>query len=98
MLNPQMIADAKAAILENWGDAGKRVIEETTKIQHFNGTTDQFLDHCVACGGNWGGMLLSGIKELYPNVWAAIPDDMGDFAFYPICCTLMLCGVDTSEK
>ena len=26
-----------------------------------------FLDHCTACGGDWVSMLLSGIKECYPD-------------------------------
>lgn len=54
---------------------------------------DDFLNHCTACGGNWGGMLLSGIKELWPAVWDAIPDHMGVHAFAGILCTLEICGV-----
>lgn len=56
----------------------------------------EFLNNCVCCGGNWGGMLLSGIGKLYPDVWNAIPDDMGVDAFFTICYTLQLLGVDTS--
>ena len=26
-----------------------------------------FLDHCTACGGDWVSMLLSGVKECYPD-------------------------------
>ena len=53
-----------------------------------------FLNECSCCGGNWGGMLLTGIHELYPEVWDAIPDKMGVFAFRDICATLILLGVD----
>jgi hypothetical protein len=42
-------------------------------------------------------MFLTGIKRLYPNVYNAIPDDMGIFAFMCIGMTMLLCGVDTSE-
>ena len=52
-----------------------------------------FLDHCTACGGNWGAMLLTGMQELFPDVYAAIPDDMGMFAWRCICTTLSLLGV-----
>lgn len=97
MITYEMILDAQSQIIEEWGEAGKRVIEETAKIIPFGGNSKQFLDHCTACGGNWGGMLLSGIRKLYPAVWDAIPDDMGAFAWACICSVLILCGVDTSE-
>lgn len=53
-----------------------------------------FLKHCTPMGGNWGGMLLSGVKELWPEVWDAVPDNMGHNAFAGILCTLELCGVN----
>ena len=56
-----------------------------------------FLDLCTACGGNWGGMLLSGVRRLYPDVWDAIPEDMGVHAWGTICSLLIILGVDTSE-
>ena len=30
-------------------------------------TLKEFLSHCTACGGDWVSMLLSGVKECYPN-------------------------------
>ena len=42
-------------------------------------------------------MLLTGIRELWPAVYDAIPDDMGCFAFECIADILILCGVDTTE-
>lgn len=56
-------------------------------------TMKEFLNHCTACGGNWGGMLLSGLKELYPEVYDAIPDEMGSLAWAGICTTLRLLNV-----
>lgn len=97
MITAGMIIDAKNTIRKDWGEDGDRVIKAAAEVLPFNGTTKDFLNHCIACGGNWGGMLLSGIKELYFPVWEAIPDDMGSFAFADICATLLLCGVDTSE-
>ena len=61
-------------------------------------TSKQFIDNCTACGGNWGGMLLTGINKLWPNVWEAIPDEMGLQAWGCLCSVLVLCGVETSEE
>ena len=97
MINYEMIQTAQAQLIMSWGDDGQRVIEEAAKVNPFNGNSKQFLEHCTACGGNWGGMLLTGIHKLYPAVWEAIPDDMGVFAWACICSVLILCGVDTSE-
>ena len=97
MITYDMIIDAQNYLVENWGEDGKKVIEATHTVNPFNGNTKAFLDHCTACGGNWGGMFLTGIKKLYPNVHKAIPDDMGAFAFICIAMTMRLCGVDTSE-
>ena len=46
---------------------------------------------------NWGGMLLTGVRDLYPEIWEAIPEDMGVFAFASICNLLILLGVRTWE-
>lgn len=91
------IIEAQNYIVENWGELGKEVIAACFRENPYNKPLKQFLDHCVTCGGNWGGMLLSGIKELYPKVYELIPDDMGIFAFTCIIYTLRLLGVDTSE-
>lgn len=73
-----------------WGNSVLKVIDHQTTTPM---TMDQFLNHCTACGGNWGGMLLTGIKALYPEVYDAIPDDMGMFAWRCICDTITLLGI-----
>ena len=97
MITYDMIIEAQNYLVKNWGEDGKRVIEAAFTVKPFNGNTKAFLDYCSACGGNWGGMFLTGIKRLYPNVYDAIPNDMGVFAFCCIGMTMRLCGVDTSE-
>lgn len=97
MITCDMILEAQTYIINQWEDDGKKVIEAIYHVNPFNGGMKEFLTHCTACGGNWGGMLLTGIKKLYPDVWEAIPKDMGIFAFTCIAYTLLLCGVDTSE-
>lgn len=75
----------------NWGDSILSVIDKQDTVKM---TMKDFLSHCIACGGNWGGMLLTGIKELWPEVWEAIPDDMGMFAWRCLCDTLTMLGVE----
>ena len=91
------IEEAQRTLVENWGDQGKEVITLAFKARKFDGDTKAWLKFCTACGGNWGGMLLSGVRNLYPKVWDAIPDDMGVFAFASICSVLVLLGVRTWE-
>ena len=86
-------------LLEWWGH------EDTAKVMTAieNDNTDsmplsEFLNHCTAMGGNWGGMLLTGIHELYPEVWKAIPADLGVDSFNCICAVLELCGIAIKEE
>ncbi len=81
-----------------WKEPGENVIREIKNSPKYNGSFNSFLDNCYACGGNWGGMLLTGIKKLYPNVYDAIPDDMGTFAWKCIVSVLYLLGVDFDEE
>lgn len=87
-------------VVANWGDAGIKIIEliSTKYANNPHMELDEFLDHCIACGGNWGGMLLSGIKELFPDVWELIPEDMGMFAFTVICEVLNLLNVKNTKN
>ena len=91
------IIEAQKSIVEVWGEAGEKVVVACLYAKPFNDNFPQFLKHCDACGGNWGGMLLTGIKRLYPAVWDAIPDDMGVFAWNALCNTLLLLGVFVIE-
>ena len=98
MITFKMIQDAQNQIIDSWGKDGERVIEKCAKVTPFNNGSKAFLEHCLACGGNWCDMFLSGIQELYPEVWNAIPEILGFFAFDNICSVLILCGVDITEQ
>ena len=87
--------EIRAFIQEHWGDAVLTAIDAEPALQM---SFDEFLGHCTAHGGNWGGMLLSGLKKLRPKVWNAIPDKMGPFSWILICETIKLCGVSPSYK
>lgn len=97
MISYEDIIDAQKLLRKEWGDDGKRVIEECIRSR-VPMTGKEFLDNCVACGGNWSGMLLTGIKEIFPRVWDAVPEQMGKNSFSCLCCALTLCGIDFSEK
>lgn len=95
MITTQDYADAIAVIKEEWGDD---VLVTACLARKTPMTFKEFLDNCTACGGNWGGMLLTGVRKLYPEVWDVIPDEMGIHAFTTICNLLILLGVDTSGE
>lgn len=85
-------------ILGMWGEQGMAVLEEIKNCEKFTEGFKGFLNHCTACGGDWGTMLCSGINDLYPNVYEAIPNEMGCFAFVGLTCVLNLLGINTAEE
>ena len=95
MITYEMIKEAQESIVNHWKEDGKKVIEEIAKVNPFNKSLREFLQFCTACGGNWGGMFLSGIKKIWPNVYDEIPDNMGANAFFCICYVLSLLSVKT---
>ena len=97
MITYTNIENAKDLLIDEWGADGVKVIQATKKIQKFNGTFNEFLDNCVACGGNFTGMYLTGLEKLYPSVVEAIPDRLGKNSFYCICAIMTLCGIDIDE-
>jgi len=97
MITYEDIIECQKSLVDFWGEDGKNVIVACLHEKPFNDSFKEFLKHCTACGGNWGGMLLTGVRELYPNVYDRIPDNMGIRAWACICNTLVLLGVDTAE-
>lgn len=91
------IKESQNTLIENWGEAGEKIVAECWRQRHFDGHFKKFLSFCTACGGNWGGMLLSGIKELYEEIYNLIPDNMGNKAMSCVLAILVLLNVDCSE-
>lgn len=90
--------NARDTIIALWKADGIRVAVACRHYAYITDMTfDDFLTHCTACGGNWGGMFLTGIKELFPEVYEVIPDDMGVFAFTGIVSVLEYIGVKMPE-
>lgn len=79
---------------EHWGtEAASAVLFAIIRSDRTPMTFDEFLTHCFAQGGNWTGMLLTGIRNLAPAVYDAIPDAMGLQAWGCLLSTLWLMGV-----
>ena len=95
------MTDPEPFIIACWKEAGLATVLFAKALYPCEGikmSMDEFLSHCTPCGGNWGGLLLSGINELFPEVYKVIPDDMGINAFGVLCELLRLLGIDTNEK
>lgn len=85
-------------IRNEWGDeVSKQVFAAIFNADTHKMEMEEFLKECTCCGGNWGGMLLSGVRRLYPEVWDAIPDNMGVNAWACICAVLTLCKIGVME-
>lgn len=98
MIKYEYIIEAQDFLVKHWKEDGKKVIETIFNENKKNMSMDEFMTHCTACGGNWVGMLLSGVKKVYPKVYDAFPNDMELLTWNAICCTLLLLGVDDSEE
>lgn len=97
MITYTNIENAKDLLIEEWGADGVKVIQATKKVKKFDGTLNEFLDNCTACGGNFTGMYLTGLEKLYPSVVETIPTHLGKNSFYCICAIMTLCGIDIGE-
>lgn len=79
-------------IIAVWKEKGVAIVEYIKTLNVIPQPMDNFLNYCTPCGGNWGGLLLSGLKELYPTIWELIPDNMGIFGFAALCGIVTLLG------
>lgn len=52
-----------------------------------------FREDCIACGGDWGQTLLTGIKRKWPDIYAQIPNDLGILGWSDLCIILEELGV-----
>ena len=91
------IKEAMETLEKYWGEDGKNVAVMCLE-EPLNMTGPEFLQNCTACGGNWGGMLLSGIKFYDRALWEAIPENMGTYAWVCICSMLTLLKVDFTKE
>ena len=40
-----------------------------------------FMNKCTACGGNWGAMLLTGIKRVFPDNYEEVEKEYNSMGF-----------------
>ena len=80
-------------IVAVWKEDGIRVLEAIERQNAEPMTMSSFLGDCYSYGGDWGAMLLTGVEALYPEVYEAIPEDMGHFAFRCISTVLELLNI-----
>lgn len=59
--------------------------------------SDFLKTYCAACGGDWVNMILSGIHELYPELYKMIPDDLGPYPFKCAVAAMELLGIDVGK-
>lgn len=66
-------------LVDAWGDDGKAVVVYVVEngLVQKGKTFDDFCKLCTACGGNWGAMLLTGIRSISKELYDLIPDEMG---------------------
>lgn len=88
---------AMETLAADWEEDGKKVVALALH-NPVNISFDEFLGNCVCCGGDWGAMLLSGVKHYRPEVYDAIPEHMGVYAFKDILLVLSLLGVSTKKE
>ena len=84
-------------LIANWKENGVAIVMYIDTLNPTPMTMKAFLTHCTTCGGNWSGMLLTGIKELYPTIWNLIPDNMGIFSFNCLSIVLNLLNITPEE-
>lgn len=91
-------AQCKNCLLESiaaeWGNSFAEILQS---VEPLNMKFNDFLNECFVCGGNWGAMILSGIKSLRSELYEAIPDNMGEQAWLMLSNTLLYLGVYTED-
>ena len=46
-------------------------------------TFKDFMDNCIACGGNWTQMIMTGIKTVAPTIYEEMPNRA--YGFDEVC-------------
>jgi hypothetical protein len=57
-------------------------------------TLKEFLSTCAACGGDWGSMVMSGIKKTFPERYAMMDNDH-EYSFAELMVILQEEGINT---
>lgn len=95
------LVSAQETLVKEWApETTEAVFAAISRMDFTPIAGKEFLNHCTACGGDWGAMFLSGVKSLWPEVWEALPDRLGRdgaHAWCNITSVTVLCGVDWGD-
>ena len=94
MVKNERVEAARRVLIDDWRESGERVAEAAARAKSYNDSFEKFWrEDCNSRGGSIEQIMLSGIRALWPEVYAAMPEDLGLFAYARICSVLVLCGV-----
>ena len=51
------------------------------EMRLYSMSMEEFLLNCTACGGNWGAMLLTGIKRVFPEYYTEVEEHYNSMDF-----------------
>lgn len=69
------------SIKENTGMSDEIDMGFNDNIGKVKMSMDEFFRQCTACGGNWGAMLLTGIKSVFPDRYDAVREQYNSMDF-----------------
>ena len=87
------IANLVSDVLVAWGESGNDIINAAFN-DHSKITFSEFMRACSGCNGNWVDIIISGIDKTYPEVYSALPVNLGPDSLEILTKVLILCGVE----
>lgn len=69
------------SIKENTGLSDEIEMGFNDNIGKVKISMDDFFNQCTACGGNWGAMLLTGIKRVFPDGYDTVREQYNSMDF-----------------
>ena len=87
------IANLVSDVLVAWGESGNDIINAAFN-DHLKTTFSEFMCECSGCNGNWVDIIISGIDKAYPEVYSALPKNLGPDSLEILTKVLILCGVE----
>ena len=99
MVDYQTMKNCIDRVVEQWGEE-IAVAAIVAPNKQAIGLREYLKTYCTMCGGNWGAWFLTGIKELFPQIYEMIPDTMGpdgNTAFGTIFALITILGIDVEN-
>lgn len=87
------IANLVSDVLVEFGESGNDIINAAFN-DHNKMSFWEFIGACSGCNGDWVEIVISGIDKLFPEVYSALPENLGPNALEKLTKVLILCGVE----